>query len=310
MTLEMLLCTSTSNIIFTKVLVLHANKKLATSNFTSSHQRRRKIPVAPSVRRRPPFCFIYINTVAFLMEVICAGYAKTGTKSLAKALRYLGLTVFDWEEQTFDFLDHWVDVFQNGTKPDVKRVYQRADAVVDMPGYFFFEEILEAFPDCKVILSERDEDSWIKSFVNQMESMHAARSKMESMLSPTARKMYYLVNSFGDATFGSRNPEFTYLFRKRYRIHNHRVKSIVPADKLLVYNVKQGWKPLCDFLECEVPSIAFPHENVKAKMVETLPMTRCSRQIKLEMERSVLVIGSALVIIVAIFLVICFLVCS
>jgi len=28
-----------------------------------------------------------------------------------------GFTVFDWEEQTFDFLDHWVDVFQNGAKP-------------------------------------------------------------------------------------------------------------------------------------------------------------------------------------------------
>ena len=85
------------------------------------------------------------------MKIICAGYAKTGTKSIAKALQHLGFTVFDWEEQTFDFVDHWVDVFQNGAKPDVKRVYQNADACIDFPGYFFFEEILDAFPDCKVI---------------------------------------------------------------------------------------------------------------------------------------------------------------
>ena len=53
------------------------------------------------------------------------------------------------KEQTFDFLDHWVDVFQNGAKTDVKRVYQNAaDVCVDTPGNLFFEEILVAFPDC------------------------------------------------------------------------------------------------------------------------------------------------------------------
>ena len=70
------------------------------------------------------------------MKIICAGVGKTGTKSIAKALRHLGLTVFDWEEQTFDFQDHWVDVFQNGAQLDVKRVYQHADAIVDAPEIF------------------------------------------------------------------------------------------------------------------------------------------------------------------------------
>ena len=103
------------------------------------------------------------------MKIICAGLGKTGTKSITKALRHLGFIVFDWEEQTFDFLDHWVDVFKSGAQPDVKRVYQNADAVVDFPGNFFWEEILEAFPDSKVVLSEREEDSWIKSAVNQLQ---------------------------------------------------------------------------------------------------------------------------------------------
>ena len=40
------------------------------------------------------------------MKVICAGMPKTGTKSIRKALRHLGFTVFDWEEQILDFLDH------------------------------------------------------------------------------------------------------------------------------------------------------------------------------------------------------------
>ena len=214
---------------------------------------------------------------------------------------------FDWEEQTFDFLDHWVDVFQNGTKPDVRRVYQNADVCVDMPGTFFYEDILEAFPDCKVILSERDEDSWIKSHVNQLESMSAARYryKIRYLLSPTARKTKNIVNSYGNAFFGSCNPKSTYVFKKRYRIHNHRVKSIVPANKLLVYSVKQGWKPLCDFLGCEVPTVAFPHENIKAGIIATIPMTIYGQQVKREMQRGLLAIGSVLVIIVVAILAIC-----
>ncbi|KAL9981472.1 hypothetical protein ACROYT_G010179 [Oculina patagonica] len=212
------------------------------------------------------------------MKIICAGFPKTGTKSIAKALRHLGFTVFDWEEQTFDFLDHWVDVFQNGAKPDVMQVYQNADAAVDMPANLFYEEILEAFPDCKVILSEREEDSWIKSWARQLESLFATQSMFLFMLSPTRRKMRYIFVPYINATFGSCSPKSTYVHRKRYRIHNHRVKSIVPADKLLVYNVKQGWKPLCDFLECHVPTVAFPHENINAELTETLPMTRMGRQ--------------------------------
>ena len=241
------------------------------------------------------------------MKIICAGYSKTGTKLISKALRHLGFTVFDWEEQVFDFLDHWVDVFQNGTKPDVKGVYQNVDAVVDTPGNFFFEELLEVYPDCKVILSERDEDSWVNSWASQLEcleSVSASRFKSQAILSPTWRKMAYFVVSFFDAAYGSHNPKSTYVFRKRYRIHNHRVKSIVSADKLLVYNVKQGWKPLCDFLACEVPTVAFPH--VSAEITATLPMTRWGRQVNREVQRGFLAIGLVLVIILITLLAICF----
>jgi len=237
------------------------------------------------------------------MKVICPGIGKTGTKSITKALRQLGFTVFDWEEQIFDFLDDWFDVFKNGSKPDVKRIYQNADAVVDIPGAFFWEEILEAFPDCKVILSERDEDSWVKSVANQIKTIEAVKSRTMALLSPTMRKMYYIVDSYIEAILGTRNTKSTCVFRKRYRIHNHRVKSIVSPDKLLVYNVQQGWKPLCDFLGCEVPTVAFPHENVKGEIAKmSLSVTRFGRQVKSEMHRKAFVAVSALVVIVATFL--------
>ena len=236
------------------------------------------------------------------MKIICAGLEKTGTKSITKALRHLGFIVFDWEEQTFDFLDHWVDVFKNGAQPDVKRVYQNADAVVDFPGNFFLEEILEAFPDGKVDLSEREKDSWIKSAVNQLQVINAVKSReFYRMLSPTTRKMYFVLDSYITTVFGSTNPSSTCVSRKRYRIHNHRVKSLVPPGKLLVYNVKQGWKPLSDFLACEVPTVAFPHENIKGEITEALlSETRSGRQAILEIQRALFGILSAIVAVVVI----------
>lgn len=239
------------------------------------------------------------------MKVICAGIPKTGTKSISKALRFLGFTVFDFEEQNLDFFDHWVDVFQNGTKPDIKRVYQHAEAIVDVPGTFIYEEILEVFPDCKVILSEREEDSWVNSLVNQLNQLQPRLNKL-ALLSPTARKLVNVLEYYWNAIVGSHNPKCTYVFRKRYRIHNHRVKSIVPADKLLVYNVKQGWKPLCDFLGCKVPTVPFPHENIRGEIAH-MPMeaTRMGRQIKREIQRSVFISFFALLMVVAIIIACC-----
>ena len=236
------------------------------------------------------------------MKVICPGIGKTGTKSIAKALRHLGFKVFDFEDQTLDFLDHWVDVFQNGAKPDVKPVLQNADVCVDTPGNLFFEEILEAFPDCKVILSVREEDSWIESAVRQMDSLYASRSKIVSMLSPMARKMEYFLDSYFNAAIGSCNSKSAFVIRKRYRIHNQRVKSIVPADKLLVYNVKEGWKPLCDFLDCEVPTVAFPHENIKGELTKKIMAGRYGHQVKREFWTGVLKIGLFLVVILGVIL--------
>ena len=79
---------------------------------------------------------------------------------------------------------------------------------------------------------------------------------------PWMRKLRHFVDTFLQAIFGSVNPEAAALYRVKYRQHNERVQAIIPAEKLLVFNVKNGWKPLCDFLGCDVPSTPFPRENV------------------------------------------------
>ena len=64
-----------------------------------------------------------------------------------------------------------------------------------------------------------------------------------------------------NGVYGSLNSKSIVLFKKKYREHNERVQAIIPKEKLLIYNVKQGWKPLCEFLGCDVPEVEFPREN-------------------------------------------------
>lgn len=74
--------------------------------------------------------------------------------------------------------------------------------------------------------------------------------------------MKRFLDTLHQAIYGSFNPEATALYRVKYRQHNERVQAVIPAEKLLVFNVKQGWKPLCEFLGCDVPSTPFPRANV------------------------------------------------
>ena len=49
--------------------------------------------------------------------------------------------------------------------------------------------------------------------------------------------------------------------KRHYLQYNASVKELVPANQLLVFNVKHGWEPLCKFLDLPIPDFPFPHEN-------------------------------------------------
>ena len=104
------------------------------------------------------------------MKVICAGLAKTGTTSLAKALQVLGYNVCDFKEHYEIHLQQWLDSFETDRHPNFKEIYQGVDAVTDVPPAFWFEEISTDFPEAKVILTVRDsEDAWLKSWKEHLQ---------------------------------------------------------------------------------------------------------------------------------------------
>lgn len=199
------------------------------------------------------------------MKVICAGLSKTGTKSLASALRVLGYTVYDFPEHTSIHLDEWRAIYHEGETLDFATMYEGVDAITDLPAAFWFEEILQKFPEAKIILTVRDSDEvWVQSWVKHLQMTRDLDlfSKLAYLLCEKPRKLLDFYNAEDLAVYGSVNPTSTTLFKKKYNTHNERVKAVIPPEKLLVYNVKQGWEPLCKFLKVDVPSRDFPRENV------------------------------------------------
>ena len=206
------------------------------------------------------------------MKIICAGLSKTGTKSLSKALRILGFTVFDYDEHRDFHVDQWFEIYYEGKSPDFASMYKDVDAVADVPPAFWFEEIYEAFPDAKVILSLRDnEEVWAQSLAKQLEMIKSLGGLLNRILARAVlflrwirrkRSYFNLLGPINNAAYGSVNSKSTVIFKKKYREHNERVQAVIPKEKLLFYNVKQGWKPLCEFLGCDVPEVKFPRENV------------------------------------------------
>ena len=85
------------------------------------------------------------------MKVICSGFPKTGTKTMATALTMLGYKVYDFEEQYFYCGKELIKALEEGwTTEDIRRIYKDPDAVTDLPGNYLWEEILKAYPDAKV----------------------------------------------------------------------------------------------------------------------------------------------------------------
>ncbi|CAK8677505.1 uncharacterized protein LOC143446837 [Clavelina lepadiformis] len=222
------------------------------------------------------------------MKVIVAGFAKTGTKTMVVALSELGYNVYDFMDHFWYHGDKWAKILSSsgGSIEDFKEMYESVDVVTDSPPYKFWEEILQAFPDAKVVLTTRDEeDRWYKSLYKQLEVMNGNFFyQLIQILSPTGRRYFKHYRRIVMCLFGIqvRHPfDFHYknnemLLKKACRQHTQYCRQNCPPDKLLVYDVRQGWAPLCKFLGQEIPDKPFPHENVAGNIVDKLMATHPS----------------------------------
>ena len=202
------------------------------------------------------------------LKVIGAGFGRTGTMSLKAALEELG----------FGPCYHMSEVFENSSHPDEwnaaavgkkvnwENLLEDYAATVDWPSCSFYEELMEVYPDAKVLLSVRDPERWYESTSNTIYNIRRITTSSKffavvGRLNPRMTSVARMVNNLiWEGTFDGRFEDKQYAIEVFNR-HNEEVRERVPKDRLLVYEVKEGWGPLCDFLGVEVPETPFPHLN-------------------------------------------------
>ena len=192
------------------------------------------------------------------LSVVGAGVGRTGTLSLKLALEQLGFApcyhMKEIFEKHFDHVAEW-ERAADGKPVDWRALFAEYRAAVDFPVAAFYSEIASFFSQSKVILTIRDSEAWYKSFIDTI------RMPLTVELPPPLAEWSRMVRrTIVDRVFDGHLDDKDHVIACFER-HNAAVEASVPAERLLVYDVKQGWEPLCAFLGTDVPQQPFPRTN-------------------------------------------------
>jgi hypothetical protein len=187
------------------------------------------------------------------LKVIGAGFGRTGTLSLKLALDQLG----------FGPCYHMTEVFKNPTaiqwwidaadgRPDWEKIFEGYISTVDWPNATFYAELAAYYPEAKVILTERDAEAWFKS----TQATIFPKDLLDDAGDPFERMITKVIGGLFDGRMRDHDHVIDV-----YRRHNAKVRQTISAERLLVYEVAQGWEPLCAFLGMPVPDAPMPKVN-------------------------------------------------
>jgi len=194
------------------------------------------------------------------IQVIGTGFGRTGTLSLKNALEKLGLSRCYHMMEVFQnphHIDHWMQAARSGAI-EWQTVFADYEACVDWPAAAYWQELGKVFPEAKFIHTERDEQDWYRSF---QDTIQIPATEPVDGVPPGWSEM--AIATINDRVFGGRG-KIREACLDAYRSNNKRVRELIPADRLLVFNPRDGWGPLCKFLDVEVPEEPYPHDNSTA----------------------------------------------
>ena len=194
------------------------------------------------------------------LEVLGAGFGRTGTNSLRLALAQIGFgpchhmfEVRDNPEQ----LVHWQRAAR-GEVMDWDTVFTGYRSQTDWPGARYWRELADFYPDAKVILSTRPADAWFDSVQKTIGPLMYNHANLENpKLRPLAKMAHDLIEQ---QIFDNRLDERSHAIGVFER-HIAEVQKTIPASRLLTLDVTEGWEPLCAFLGVPVPDTPFPNTN-------------------------------------------------
>jgi hypothetical protein len=126
---------------------------------------------------------------------------------------------------------------------------------------------MDFYPEAKVLLSVRDPEAWERSMrqtvwaVRHGESLIRLLSSAQAHVNPAWQGFLNMIDRLvWGATFSAGHETAEQMIEGMLR-HNEQVERDVPAERLLVWRVEDGWQPLCEFMEVPVPAAPFPHVN-------------------------------------------------
>jgi Sulfotransferase domain len=208
------------------------------------------------------------------MRVIGAGFGRTGTMSLKAALEELGagpcyhMIEALWGDTTR--IADWKTAADGG-QVDWRELLAGFESTVDWPGCTFYEQLMEAFPEAKVLLTVRDPDAWYESVEGSIYATLLAAQKGElqgGSEQPPSAEAFEMINALiWNGTFDGRFEDRRHAISVFNR-HIDEVKRKVPAERLVVHEIKDGWQPLAEMLGVPEPRTPFPRLNDKAAFRE------------------------------------------
>ncbi len=197
------------------------------------------------------------------MKVIGAGFGRTGTLSLKQALEELGFGPCYHMQEVMRRPSHvrlWLDYAETGNAPWGES-FDRFGSGVDYPVANVWAELAEHYPDAKVILTVRDPERWWESTNSTVYGFRTAFAPWFRVAVPHIGRFVEMVETYVWAgLFGGRFADRDHAIAV-FNEHSDLVRSTCPPERLLEFEVAQGWEPLCAFLDVPVPDKPFPHVN-------------------------------------------------
>lgn len=197
------------------------------------------------------------------MKVIGAGMGRTGTLSLKVALERLGFAPCYHMLEVFerpDDIPRWAAAAR-GETVDWDDLFAGYQATMDWPACTFWRPLMATYPAARVLLSVRDPDRWYQSMRNTIHQVFHRQFSEPEALAPGLEQYRAMVDALlWQRTFGGRFDDRDHAIDV-FRRHAADVVEAVPPERLLVYEMGQGWEPLCTFLGVPVPDEPFPHLN-------------------------------------------------
>lgn len=219
------------------------------------------------------------------MKLIGAGLPRTATLTQRAALEILGLGPCYHMQNVFADMSEvgrWRDALDG--RLTAAELLDGYPAVVDWPGSYYYAELMQAYPNAKVLLSVRDGMAWAESmrktiwglFYDDTLIRHVSDARMK--VDPIWATYIEMMKEMWRRTelLDDEATTLAYMGAAMERF-NDRVRATVPAERLLEWAPKDGWKPLCDFVELPVPYVPVPHINDTQQFVEQI--TRFSVQV-------------------------------